>query len=368
VTGAPAVFAPQLIKADAKKARQVVHAGQGPVALINRDQAVTVYLGADEGFDPAGQAAAVLDPLGALPVDGSSDIWALTQAGTAIVNPVPGGTGWQPSPAQAAAQILASGLPLAIAQQIALSGVPLRTLSGQVVTANAVVILAGNNNAAGPFTVTQPGYEIWLNPWINAGTPNGVLTVQLLWIDSVSGQPVRAETHDIWPASAQNGHILSGVGPTKGDRLTITLSNLTGGASIAVSYVVLQNSRVPARDDWRTFSGNGTASGIVTAGGNIQKKNLLIASISVPAASTMSRQIPYFNGICDVQFASSSATTDMFINIRDSGLTLIRQVRSDSAGNGEFRFTMPNSQCSIDLVNQNAVAKTLSAYIVIAEY
>lgn len=103
-------FNPRLIEVVSFKAVPAVSAGQGQVQLRNRDEITTIYLGPDEGFDPAGQAVGIIDPLGSLTVDGTDEIWARSQAGTAVLNAIPGGLGGEVSPAQIAEQILLKGL------------------------------------------------------------------------------------------------------------------------------------------------------------------------------------------------------------------------------------------------------------------
>lgn len=110
-------FGARLITVGHIRPIQAVFARRGPVYLVNRDLVNTVYLGSDEGMDASNQDVGVLDPLGSLPLDGEADVWALTQAGTAIINALPGTSAWAPSPGQVAAQIGALGL-ATLAQQV----------------------------------------------------------------------------------------------------------------------------------------------------------------------------------------------------------------------------------------------------------
>jgi hypothetical protein len=109
--GGPAAraFAPQLITVTAGDSRQVAYAGGGPVVLFNRDPLVTVYL-ADEGTSPGDATVHILDPLGSVALDGQADVWAITAAGTAIVQATPGATSPTASPAQIAEQIALKGI------------------------------------------------------------------------------------------------------------------------------------------------------------------------------------------------------------------------------------------------------------------
>jgi len=109
----------------------LVYAGPDNAGVIaNRDTQDTVLLGPDQGSlyrsDPE---VSILDPLGAIPVDGTKDYWAIvdsSQAGqgdlTAEVDWIPGAIGWSPAPS-AIAEVIAP-LSAAIAQQIFATGIP----------------------------------------------------------------------------------------------------------------------------------------------------------------------------------------------------------------------------------------------------
>ena len=101
----------RLLEVTATRPVQAVFEGGGGVKLINRDELNTVYIGSDEGFDPGGMDVLILDPLGSITLDDSSAAWLLSQAGgTTVVQAVPGGSDWSPSPAQIAAQIALKGI------------------------------------------------------------------------------------------------------------------------------------------------------------------------------------------------------------------------------------------------------------------
>lgn len=71
---------------------QLVFKGHGPATIRNRDAKASVYLGYEEGFDPAGNTCVVVDPLSSHSVDGKRDVWASARAPDApSVNVVPGG-------------------------------------------------------------------------------------------------------------------------------------------------------------------------------------------------------------------------------------------------------------------------------------
>jgi hypothetical protein len=112
----------------------LVFAGENNDGVIaNRDTKATVLLGPDQGSlyrsDPN---ISIVDPLGAIPVDGKRDYWAIVDSSqaspgavaslSAEVDYIPGATGWSPAPS-AIAQVIAP-LSAAIAQQIFATGIP----------------------------------------------------------------------------------------------------------------------------------------------------------------------------------------------------------------------------------------------------
>jgi hypothetical protein len=112
----------------------LVYGGENNDGVIaNRSTTATVLLGPDQGSlyrsDPE---VSILDPLGAIPVDGSRDYWAIVDISTASpsasatlqaeVDYIPGAIGWSPAPS-AIAEVIAP-LSAAIAQQIFATGIP----------------------------------------------------------------------------------------------------------------------------------------------------------------------------------------------------------------------------------------------------
>jgi hypothetical protein len=86
-------------------------AGQG--AIVNLDLTNTIIVAQSEGEAYQGLGNInnfVVGPLNYIVVDGSLDYWVIAQSGSPLVDWMPGVTNWAPSPVQAAAQIIASGL------------------------------------------------------------------------------------------------------------------------------------------------------------------------------------------------------------------------------------------------------------------
>jgi len=139
-------FAPVIVQARADRVRQVIWAGHGPQLLYNLDEAVTAYLGGDEGMDAGGNDTFPLAPLAYIACTGDADVWIQTLAGTAILAGLPGVTGVAPSPAQIAEQIALSGIPL-VANSQTLIRVPASTAMPHGVTTFLEAVEVSTQNA-----------------------------------------------------------------------------------------------------------------------------------------------------------------------------------------------------------------------------
>lgn len=141
--------------------------------------------------------------------------------------------------------------PQAHADQIAVTGVPLLTKSTLLANTVYTNLAAGASNGTVGLPVTQTGYEIILNPKFAAGTTNPFIEVQLQWVDSGTGLQVASDSFYLPGSEAPSGLAVFGRGPTKGNQLFVTVTNLSSNNPVTTALTVLQNSRVYASDVWR---------------------------------------------------------------------------------------------------------------------
>lgn len=247
-------------------------------------------------------------------------------------------------------------------------GVPLTLKPDNVLFQQGVSILNTNSLSFGPFNVDQPGYDIWLNPFVFLGTSN-LFTIELVWLDSASGQAMDHEAYDIWCAAATGGHLISGRGPTKGDQVQI---NLTGGgspgSSMHVDVVLTAHSRPLLVDRWVAYSGNGGSSGITVPNSNPSKRVLAQSSFSVGAGGNASRQFPFCTTKIDLYFNTNSNTSDAMLQILDPQAVLLREITTNAQGDVQQVVQLPNVECSYKVINNNAAAKVLSVYAIMMDY
>lgn len=141
--------------------------------------------------------------------------------------------------------------PAAHAGQIAQQGVPLLTASKLLANDTITALAHGASFGTPGLTVSQPGYEIIVNPKFAAGTTNPFVEVQLQWVDIGTGIQMASDSFFIPGSTQPSGLAVFGRGPTKGNQLFVTVTNLDTVNPVTLGLTVLQNSRVPQTDVWR---------------------------------------------------------------------------------------------------------------------
>lgn len=181
--------------------------------------------------------------------------------------------------------------PSAHAAQIASQGVPLLTKSQLLANQTFASIAHGASNGTGTLVVTQPGYEIIVNPKFPAGTTNPFVEVNLQWIDSATGNGV---ANDVWfvpGCTDAHGFVVYGRGPSKADRVSVGITNLDTAQSVTCTVELLVNSRVLPVDVWRfnnTLANSSTVTGFTLPSFPDDPSCLgTVTGASVPATSNL---------------------------------------------------------------------------------
>jgi hypothetical protein len=268
--------------------------------------------------------------------------------------------------------------PQAHADTISNTGVPLLTRPDNLLNFTGTV---GSGAAVVPLSlgiVSKIGYEIFLR-FYAPGTNQSIITVQMQWSDSVSGQVVTTEEWDFYAGSGliTNAHIIRGAGPTKGDRLTVQVNQNASTVTASFTIIIAQNSRIYARDDWRTQS-IGPVTGITGTNGFDAQNNIVASmdSLAVAAGGNVIALLPLFCGRVVISCTTTSAGADYTFFIRcDTGsfgsLADDQVVRGKTDANGNLVIVgaaLPRAQCTVQQVNNNAAAKDLLTFITAAEY
>jgi hypothetical protein len=140
---------------------------------------------------------------------------------------------------------------VATAAQVAATGVPLLTKSGLIVNFPVTGLAHGASAGPGTVAVSQPGYEVIVNPQFPAGATSPFVEITLQWTDSSTGAGTAIDSFIVPGCTNASGLFVTGRGPTKGDRLTISITNLDTTNSVNCTLEVLQNSRIYPADVWR---------------------------------------------------------------------------------------------------------------------
>lgn len=354
--------------------------GATTVLLVNNDILNPVYVGPTASTSAIASDAFPLGPLNTLALPANQDIWVATANGaTAQVFVLPDGTDWSPSPAQIAAQLNTLGLAKdasvnALPSGVAATGVPLLTRSTLLNQQTSVSLTIGAVSTLGPFNVSQIGYEMILSSF----QPTGVLSffkVELQWSDSVTGAITGFERWWLVPGSAIGSpHVINGIGPTKGDRLTVIITNHANSTgSITYSYTLLQNSRVYAEDKWRTqgFS----AAGQSGPGQDVVSNVLASVTSGLAAGAGLSRFLPLYNGTINLMVTSTSNTNDCEVTLNDvADQSIITNPNfpiydqfTNAQGNLYALVGLPRAQLQLNITNHNAATKTVTAAMIMNE-
>lgn len=261
--------------------------------------------------------------------------------------------------------------PQAHASAIAGTGAPLLTLSGPMLDTGNVNIAAGATvTVLNGFAITQLGYDVNLILQEQTAGTAGPLQVEMNWIDALTGLRTAREHWNILPGTPGNAHQVVGTGQTKGDKLTVVVTN---NDTVAITYrlIILQNSRLYPADFWRTdalpgFSGLNAVDADVPSG--------LIAWVSpnvAGAGGTYAAVMPLFAGQVHLHFESSSNTNDaevqVFPQILHPNVAIYDEYTAASpSGNLDDFLILPRTQCRMVVTNHNGAQQTLRAWVTAA--
>lgn len=264
------------------------------------------------------------------------------------------------------------------ADRIAATGAPLLALATNIlndqlrnVPANASTTVVSN------LPVTQIGYQLFLQLLSPGGTALPWATVDMLWKDSLTGVTIAHETWTLGAGSTSGGSIYLGTGPTKGDRLTITVFNNDLASAMTLTTVLHQNSRIYLRDDWRQETIN-TIPG-VTGGTHNQQGNCLVAfSGSINAGTTLARYVSLYAGRVLVSALGFGQVGNIFVDTLDAAINLggVQQGPGNIYGAAlpasgltvEGSVTFPRAPTLVRIVNTSGVASNYDLGIYIDEY
>lgn len=349
------------------------------VNLYNQDLANVVTVSRNNSVAQGAGNGAPIQPLTNAVLDATRAIYAVAPANTASLVIIPQGGTLSPSPAQ-------------IAAQIAVSGVSLLAKATALGSRTAATGLAGGGGTAtllNGVSISQTGYEFSISAEQNsAANVFPLIEVIMSWSDSVTGQTTAVD-HFYTSASSQASGvslITVGTGPTKGDTLTVTLTNINA-SPVNYTFTAAQNSRVYARDDWHWIGYKGQAgavrlSGVTDPQYSETEQNLLVNHFdsAIANATSLTVQMPLWcgnvwvhvdeTGVAPANMEFAIVTEPAFSN----QVSLIQPVWTSGVGGGPVGnpinalVSLPRSPCSFILTNNGSVnATNVSTEIIVAE-
>jgi hypothetical protein len=264
-----------------------------------------------------------------------------------------------------------------IATNISTAGVPLLTKSSPLYDSTSTPILTTATLTSGTLTVSQIGYEVLVTmvEAAGGGTPLNMMDLVFTWSDSTSGQVITNETWKIAAGALANTHQLRGTGPTKGDRLVITVKN-NDTVTVNVRIIMVQNSRIYVKDDLRTWA-MPALNGINLPQFDLTNNVIGHRFINTLGAGAIDNVVcPLVAGRAKLHWDSASLAADCEITFR------IENPFLDNAGNKPFSYdaftsgngngndyvTLPRSQVRVDIKNGNAAAKIVRWVMTLEEY
>lgn len=338
----------------------VVHAGDDPGIIINRDIINPVLLGNNPGIIlPYG--ANILDALTFVQYSGNDDVWAQALGSSVVQIDVQAqNQNWSPSPAQSAASLSALGIPLL-------------TKSTNVFNQLNATLGAGSFVTFGPASIGQIGYHTFIQARENApGTQHLTIQVDVTWTDSGTGLTVAQDTFYFLPSSSANFHQVIGDGPSKGDTVSVRITN-NDSVPVTYSFALNQNSRVYATDTWRTMGQMPTLPGFTGPGQDTPGLVLCDVSQSMVAAQVVLRPIALYTGpvgvLLDVRGAiSGNATFNILTeDPKTQNLGEVYSVVSAAGVRTYVQVNFPNSQCYVQCTNQGTATGIIGWFLTALE-
>lgn len=293
------------------------------ILLVNNDVNNTIYIGGDQGVNPSRNVTSTIPPLGSLAVNASDGpIYAVCVVGqTAVIQVIPGGISYAPSPVLIAQQVLNSGV---------------------IVVDNPKSLITGNVNVApsssvtkGPFIVNT--FQSWVLSMIFSGpvpaTPE--MSLRFYWTNDAAGTSytyiedfiVNSDGSVSTGFAAYVGH-----GPMFGPYMWVQFTNADNATAINPAISLFGSGRITNETTLRTWNA-GAPPGLGTDDALLFFDNNSLA----PNSSSIVQVGNYYNGPVTVRFGVNAAsivanTVQLFIRFRPV---------SDFGNNAGYIFTGP---------------------------
>jgi hypothetical protein len=263
---------------------------------------------------------------------------------------------------------------IANADAISVTGVPLLSMATSLFNVSVLtsVPAAGSLTIPGsPFSLNQIGYELFVKVLANAASTFPFGRLVLTWSDSVSGNTVWLDKWSLAGGNPSSAPYI-GVGPTKGDQVSVTFFNDDPVNAMSIAMSMVQNSRVFVRDDLRNSSVQAIPN--LTRGNYSIDAGILVNTIpNLGAGASANRVMAFYAGQVSL---SMSATQPYSVAVLayngEVSLVLPSVVFAGAvvpAGGGQLQaaFSLPRCFCQISITNNGGAAANFTATVTVSE-
>lgn len=212
---------------------------------------------------------------------------------------------------------------VALAAQVAATGVPLLRATNSLGSGNAAALAAGVAQkiiASAP--VTQPGYEAIFQAWMPAASGTVPFTnVNFSWEDSATSLPLGTLDYMLASGNGAANFLQYYVrGPCLGDQLTVTCTDLDPAVGASVSFVVNQTSHIYEHDQIiQAFYAATPPQGFVNPAGKPTTGLILASTPTINPATTLSRLLAARSGRAVLAVDNFTGTNAMWAKLVDPG-------------------------------------------------
>jgi hypothetical protein len=243
-------------------------------------------------------------------------------------------------------------------------------IGGETVAAGATLTLpAGSTSTA---AIPQVGFDAYLNIFSSDASAAAV-RITAIWF--LNGTFTSQRTYYVWPGtSAAEPNVFEWTGPTRGNQVTLEITNLGSGTLTVTGFQFNQNSRLYAVENFRsTWEVNAPAAATI-APNDVMAGLLAGISTAVGAGDTATYALPMYAGKCIIAGSVNVAAADFQLYVSpgaDPNLTVDPIVLfADASGAIDpTEVYLPYAQCQINLRNlDSSDSHNFDATITIAEY
>lgn len=260
------------------------------------------------------------------------------------------------------------------ADTIARTGVPLLTLASDVL-AQTFTPAAGATSSSISIPITQIGYEIMIIGQFIVAPTNPFARVTLTWSQSGITGYTDTETFIVPCGSAGTSFKVIGRGPTRGDSVVVSVTNLDPLQVISLVVNLAENSRIYDRSQWRWD--NAPLSGVTVAGWTLpflpadESVLGILDNTLIPASSGIQWLFGMHNGLVQFQYEMNtglaSALTVRFQAAPTSEYLTHYSLGAASPGSFGVQFAGPRAPIVVRLVNTSAAGINVSCSLLRAQ-